>query len=159
MLSIILYVSASAAVWFLLGSDASSLGLLGVVGYAAFAIGWVRANGTRDVRDGVPAHLLDVPPRRVPLFREKLLLFFRVLGAAVPMLLAWRIDSKDRALLGHAIALLGALQILSIASTQAVAVGQKADSPSFPWTAIGRTLLFALVVSIGCWLTFALTSL
>jgi len=149
------FVSASAVVWFLLGPEAPSLGLLGSVGYAAFAIGWVRASGTRDAGEGPTAYALDLPPRRAMSFRARSALFVGLFDAALPLVLAWRIEGKERALLGHAVALLGALQILSISSKLAAIGGQKTDSSGFPWAALGRTLLLAVVVAIGCWLTFS----
>jgi hypothetical protein len=131
------------------------LGLLGSLGYAAFAIGWVRASGTRDADDGKTVYALDLPPRRVISFRARLALYVGLIGAAIPLVLAWRIDGKERALLGHAVALLGALHILSTASKLSMDFGQKAEGAGNLWLVFGRTSILVLLVAIGCWLTFA----
>ena len=144
-------ISASATTWFLLGAEMQSLGILGSLGWAAFAIGWVRASGTYELGGGTGAAVLALAPRREVGWSARLLVGIGVVGALIGLALAWRIEGRERALLGHAIALLGALQVLTISSSAALTVGQKAESPAFPWTALGRTIVLAILVAVGGW--------
>ena len=148
------FITASAIVWFLVDPESLSLGLLGSVGYAAFAVGWVRASGTREVDKDALAYALDLPPRRNMSLRAMVALYGGLVGAIVPLALAFRIEDRQRALLGHAVALLGALHLLSIASKLSIAVGQKAEVSSFSWSVLGRTVLLIVLVGVGGWVTF-----
>jgi hypothetical protein len=149
------FVTASAMVWLLVGSDAPTLGLLGSIGWAAFAIGWVRASGTRELGTEPPAVALELAPRRVIAWPARVVLLVGVLGAAVPSFLAWRIDGRERALLGHAVALLAALQTLSMVSGMTLTLGQDTESPRVSWPLGFRCLVLAGLVAVGTWLTFS----
>jgi hypothetical protein len=149
------FVTASAIVWLLVGPDAPNLGLLGSLGWAAFAVGWVRASGTRELAAERTAVALELAPRRVIAWPARLALVIGVLGAAVPSSLAWGIEGRERSLLAHAVALLAALQTLSMVSGSTLTLGQDPEDLRLSWPLVLRCLLLAALVAIGVWLTLS----
>lgn len=152
--SVACFVSAAVAGWFLLGPDIQAPGLLGALGWAMFAVGWVRASGTQQggeegIEEGPSAVALSLSPRRKMPWTRSLDLGIRLVGVLFVVALAWGIEGRERSLLGHAVAVFSALQILAIAPTPAADIGRKAKSTTFPWLALARTLVVALLVLLG----------
>jgi hypothetical protein len=113
-----LFLGASIGTWAFLSRsiDATHLdpvhGLLGAVGWAAFALVW---GGERAQRDG------DAGAARVlpwPDARRRSALIMAVVGtaAAVPLALAWWVEGTERALFAHAVALAAAVALVARAA-------------------------------------------
>lgn len=153
--SVGVFVAASALVWFVVGAEARSLGWIGSVGWAAFAIGWVRASGTRQPEDMPPATTLELTPRRAPSKTSIAMLALGIGCATVPWLFAWNVEGRERALLAHGLAILGSLHLLSTASDLSASIGQKAERTYSAWSMVARTMVYGGLMALGCWLTFA----
>ena len=110
-----LFLGASVGSWALLSRsiDAAHLdpvhGLLGAVGWAAFAIVWGGERAPRD-RD---ARALPWPDARR---RSALIMAVVATAAAVPMALAWWVEGTERALFAHAVALAAGLALVARAA-------------------------------------------
>ena len=92
-------------------------GLLGAVGWALFAVGWARP---KNVPLGPPepapvAAQPAVPRKRIPR-RSVVVLAVVAVAAAIPMALAWWVESVERALLAHAVSLAAAIALVAFAA-------------------------------------------
>ena len=113
-----LFLGTSLGCWALLSRsiDATHLdpvhGLLGAVGWVAFAIVW---GGERTRRDPpvAPARTLPWPDVRR---RSALIMAVIAAAASVPLALAWWVEATERALLAHAIALAAAIALFARAA-------------------------------------------
>jgi hypothetical protein len=152
-----IFVSASAAIWFLEGARSDNLGPLGSLGWAAFSMGWIRACGERGEQPFSNVEPLALPPRRIVPWAASTAMMASAVAACVPLVLSFQVADAGRALLSHALALLGALQILSGASELATSIGQSASRSNFPWASLARTSGLVILVVIGCWFTFAVS--
>ncbi|MET0596131.1 MAG: hypothetical protein ABW133_25755 [Polyangiaceae bacterium] len=117
-------VATSLGSWVLLARaiDPSHLdpvhGLLGSVGWAAFAVVW------GGERTRVPAP--EPPGRPLPWPRERrrtvLLMSFLATAAAVPIALAWWVQTTERAMLAHAVSLAAGIALIARAADMAAPV-------------------------------------
>ncbi len=154
------FVGTSVACWALLGAERlafmrdPALGVLGALGWAAFAFGWgaVRRLGT--VPEEHPAALRGQPlPARAQLSAQALVASaMGALGAGACVFLAWRIERPAHALFGHLVALAAAAGLLAQAGR--IAVRRAADaSPARPgarFESAGFALaMLGLVLVIG----------
>lgn len=152
-----LFVTASAGVWFLMMPFEVTLGFLGTLGWASFAIGWVRAAETSDIASSSASLRLDLSPRhRLPL-TSWLMLGIGFTGSLTVLALAWYVEGRERSLLGQATAAMGALALMTAASTSATTVGRAAAVRFFTRAQLGRTLLLLGLFALGCWLTLRRT--
>lgn len=149
------FVGCSASVWLLLDPFDASLGFLGSLGWAGFAVGWVRAVETaKDEVAGGAAHRIELLPRHRASVLARLIVGAGLLGAMLLVFLAWQIEGRERALAGHSVAVFGALSLLASASSSASALGRQAVARTFSRMQAGRTIALAGLLALGCWLTF-----
>jgi hypothetical protein len=91
-------------------------GLLGSVGWGLFAVSWA---GQKKNVTGAPAHPKEpdaaAAPRQTVPRRVTLILGAVALSASIPMVLAWWVESLERALLAHAISLAAAIALVAFA--------------------------------------------
>jgi hypothetical protein len=152
-----LFVLSSSAVWFLIAPFEASLGFLGSLGWASFAIGWVRAAGTGEDMSGGAARRIELPARQRMPALSWVMLGIGLAGALSALILAWNIEGRERSLLGQAVAVIGALALITAASSFASAVGPKAAARTFSNGQLARTLVLLGLFALGCWLTFSRT--
>jgi hypothetical protein len=155
--AVAVFVMSSASVWFLLAPFEASLGFLGSLGWASFAIGWVRAAETGDLTNGTAAHRLDLLPRHSMPKLSWIALAVSLAGALAALGLAWNIEGRERSLLGQAVAVIGALSLMTAAAASVFGVGRQAAARSFSRGQLGRTLVLVALFVFGCWLTFLRT--
>jgi len=155
--AVAIFTTASACVWFLIQPVEVVLGFLGSLGWASFAIGWVRAAETGEVATSVAARRLDLLPRHQMPALAWIAIGVSVLGSVVVLGLAWTIEGRERSLLGHAVAVLGALSLMAAAATASSVIGRKAAVRPFSRGQLGRTLALMALFALGCWLTFLRT--
>lgn len=148
------FVGGSALVWLLIEPFEASLGLLGSIGWASFAVGWVRAAATREDLDASAARAIELAPRHRFSVLASLFVGVALLGAVALVFLAFRIEGRERALLGQAVAVMGTLSLLTIAASSAATFGRKAVARSFSAAQLGRTLALVGLLLLGCWLTY-----
>jgi hypothetical protein len=89
-------------------------GVLGSFGWGLFALSWAR----QDRSVALPAVETDpipVPRQRLP-WRVPFILALVSLAAALPMILAWWVKGLERALVAHAVALAGAIALVTYAA-------------------------------------------
>jgi hypothetical protein len=155
-IAVALFVSCSASVWFLTAPLEVSFGFLGSIGWASFAIGWVRAAETVGDERTEGAHRVDLLPRH----RASAITWMRPgigLGFSLGVLgLAWTIEGRERALLGQTVAAVAALSVMSAASAASSTVGRQAVAQVFSRKQLGRGLLLAGLFAAGIWMTFFL---
>jgi hypothetical protein len=152
-----LFVMSSASVWFLIAPLEVSLGFLGSLGWASFAIGWVRAAGTGEDVSSEAAHRIELAPRQSTSVLSWVMLGIGAAGALGALVLAWNIEGRERSLLGQAVAVVGALALMTAASSFASAVGPKAAARTFSKGQLARTLVLLGLFILGCWLTISRT--
>ncbi len=129
------FVGCCLLAWALLGADRltfvrdPALGLLGALGWAAFAFGWGAVRRLGSVPEEHPAALRGQPlPARSQLSRLALVASaIGALGAGACVYLAWRVERPAHALFGHLVALAAAAGLLEQAGRLAV---RRADSVS-----------------------------
>jgi hypothetical protein len=123
IIGIWVFVGSCVTAWALVGSPVQPAqldpvqGLLGAVGWALFAIGWA---GQKKIAPG-PVELAPVASQpavpRKKLSRASIFALSAVaLFAAVPMALAWWVESVERALLAHAVSLAAAIALVAFAA-------------------------------------------
>jgi hypothetical protein len=126
------FVACCALTWILLGSYLSVERIeplraaLGGVGWVLFAFGWGSPREHANIPEDDPRALPGEPltPRgRLPA-GSGVLLSIATAGAAVPLLLAWRVARTPHALLAHAAAVAAAIALVSAAAEVAVRRGQ-----------------------------------
>jgi hypothetical protein len=157
------FVAASLASWMLLSRaiDPSHLdplhGALGSLGWAAFAVVW---GGQRSI----PA-LSEIAPRQVPWSkaRRRTLLVMSIVGtaAAVPIALAWWVQSVERALLAHAVSLAAGIALI-VRAADVAAPPKKESGPRLAQDRPKRRLMNAawpLAILTGLALTGAVLGL
>jgi hypothetical protein len=128
-----LFVACSLAVWALLARTVGPtqldpvLGVLGSVGWATFAVVW---GGERPQPDTLPA---PARPTRWPAARRRTTLIMLVVAtaAAIPIALAWWVQTTERALLAHAVSLAAGIALVARAADLA-APGQREAGPRPP---------------------------
>ena len=86
-------------------------GALGSLGWALFAISWAGERTTTVTT----ADQAERPPRAVPRAATIVLTIVAV-AASVPMVLAWSVESLERALLAHAVSLAAAIALVAFAA-------------------------------------------
>ncbi|HWO08279.1 MAG TPA: hypothetical protein VNN80_02335 [Polyangiaceae bacterium] len=151
-LGVLGFVGASAAAWGALDAAIRPPQLdtvraaLGALAWGLFALGWGTFPGrTRLPEDDPHAVLTGRLPPRARLPRAVTFGFAALLAAALALpLLAWRVERPGVALLGHAVALAGAVALLGVGSHVLLAPkGLARSSPSRLW--IGVLLLWLLL--------------
>lgn len=153
-IAVAVFLGASALVWFLIEPFEASLGLLGSIGWASFAVGWIRAAATREELDVSAARAIELAPRHPFSVLAGVFVGVALIGAVVLVFLAFRIEGRERALLGQAVAVMGTLSLLTIAASSSATFGRKAAARSFSAAQLGRTLALAGLLLLGCWLTY-----
>lgn len=148
------FIVASACVWFLIAPFEVSLGFLGSLGWASFAIGWVRAAETGEFTNGAAAHRLDLLPRHPMPALCWVATGIGLAGALAALGLAWNIEGRERSLLGQAVAVIGALSLMTAGTAATSTVGRQAAARPFSQGQLGRTLALVALFVFGCWLTF-----
>jgi len=123
IIGIWIFLGSSVAAWALVGSPVqpSQLdpvqGLLGAVGWALFAVGWA---GQKKVPLGpaepAPVAVQPAVPRKKIPRRSVVVLGVVAIAAAIPMALAWWVESVERALLAHAVSLAAAIALVAFAA-------------------------------------------
>ena len=113
-----LFVACSLGAWAMLGRFIATAhldpvhGLLGAVGWAAFAIVWGGERPALDPPDS-PARSLPWPDTRR---RAALIVGAVAAAAAIPIALAWWVQSTERALLAHAVSLAAGIALIAHAA-------------------------------------------
>jgi hypothetical protein len=148
------FVASAAAVWFLIAPFEATLGWLGSIGWASFAIGWVRAVETDEDMVGAAARRIDLMPRHRTSTLPRITLGIAVAGSLCALALAWNAEGRERALLAQGVAVVGALSLVTAASASAEVVGRQAAARKLSTAQIGRSLILAGLLVFGCWLTF-----
>jgi hypothetical protein len=112
-----LFVGCSVGAWTLLARALAPAhldpvhGLLGSVGWAAFAIVW---GGDRATRERTPAPTLS-PPWPEARRHTAVIMAVVATAAAIPVALAWWVENNERALLAHAVSLAAGIALLACA--------------------------------------------
>ena len=149
-----LFVGCSVAAWTLLARALAPShldpvhGVLGSVGWAAFAIVW---GGDRAAPEAPTAPTPSLPwshARR----RTAVVMAVVASAAAIPIALAWWVENNERALLAHAVSLAAGLALLACAVDLA-SPGPREPGPRHPIERPQRRLLSA------AWPLAALTGL
>src|SRR5689334_18358366 len=110
-----LFVGCSVGAWTLLGRSIAPThldpvhGMLGSVGWAAFAIVWGGERAPPDVAPSPRAALPWSEARR----RTARVMTVVATAAAIPMALAWWVEGAERALLAHAVSLAAGIALLA----------------------------------------------
>jgi hypothetical protein len=116
------FLASCMGAWALVSSSIAPLqldpvqGLLGSLGWGFFAVSW--AGQTRDVPEPRPDPAQPdarVAPRQTVPRSVTHILGAVALAASIPMVLAWWVQSLERALLAHAIALAVAIALVAFA--------------------------------------------
>ncbi|HEY5956585.1 MAG TPA: hypothetical protein VIV60_08535 [Polyangiaceae bacterium] len=150
-----LFCTASTCVWLLLGTIEVNLGILGTLGWATFAVGWVRAAETRPLRLESTALRVSMQPRHRLPWSSWMVLGLGLVGALCALTLAWTTEgSRERQLLTHAIAVLGALWLLTAASTGAASLGRQAAERAATASQFRRAAVLFTLMGLGIWLSF-----
>lgn len=126
---------------------------LGAAGWALFAFGWGTVRTVGSVPEEDP-HAIGGPPlpARSELPRGTLIVFtLGLLGALVPLMLAWRVLRPGHALLAHAVAVTCAIATVTAAAKIALARGswQELTPPRARLTAATRPLALVTVLLAG----------
>jgi hypothetical protein len=126
----------------------------GAVGWALFALGWGTVRTVGHVPEQDPHAIAGAPlPTRGQLPRATLIVFsIGLIGAAFPLLLAWRVVRPGHALLAHAAAIACAVAVVTSAAKLALARGswQPLSPPRLRLLAASRPLaLVTLLLAAG----------
>jgi hypothetical protein len=129
-----LFLGTSLATWLVLSRSLAPThldpvhGVLGAVGWAAFAIVWGGQRPAADTTE-TPARM---PPW--PQARRRTALIMSLVGAAVsvPMAFAWWVQNTERALLAHAVSLAAAIALVAQAADLAAPAPREAGPPPAP---------------------------
>ncbi|HKQ71313.1 MAG TPA: hypothetical protein VJT73_18345 [Polyangiaceae bacterium] len=89
-------------------------GLLGSLGWALFAMGWADVPTSPITEPSSHPLTSRVPRQRIPR-TVAAVLFVVALAAALPLVLAWWVESLERAVLAHVVALAAAIAIIALA--------------------------------------------
>jgi hypothetical protein len=126
------FAGLSTASWLLLGGLVGADRLeptraaLGAFGWVLFAFSWGAAREPRDVPEDDPHAVLGDPlsPRSELPAGASLVLSIATIGAAVPLLLAFRVSRTYHALLGHAVAIGSAVALVTVSADIATRRGR-----------------------------------
>ncbi len=115
-----IFVGSCLGAWALLENKISPSrldpvqGVLGSVGWGLYAISWAGKRAMpRSAAAGAPA-INPVRPRQKITVKGTIVLTLITAAAAVPMILAWWVESIERSLLAHAIGLAAAIALVTI---------------------------------------------
>lgn len=126
---------------------------LGAAGWALFAFGWGTVRTLGSVPEEDPNAIAGAPlPARSELPRATLVVFgLGLVGALVPLVLAWRVLRPGHALLAHAAAITAAIATVSAAAKIALARGawQPVSPPRARLMAATRPLALVSVLLVG----------
>jgi hypothetical protein len=105
---------------------------LGAVGWALFALGWGTVRTVGHVPEEDPNAIVGAPlPARGRLPRATVFVFsIGLLGATLPLLLAWRVTRAGHSLLAHAVAITCAVALVTTAAKIAIVRGSWQPQPS-----------------------------
>jgi hypothetical protein len=103
-------------------------GVLGAVGWGAFAIVWGGQRPAPETSD-VPTRAMAWPEARR---RTALIMSVVAVTAALPMAFAWWIQNAERALLGHAVSLAAAIALVAFGADVASPIPREAGPPPLP---------------------------
>jgi hypothetical protein len=129
-----LFVGTSLGSWIILARSIAPThldpvhGMLGAVGWAAFAIVWGGQRSAPEISE-VPTRAMAWPAARR---RTALIMSVVAVGAALPMALAWWIQNTERALLGHAVSLAAAIALVAFGADLASPTPREAGPPALP---------------------------
>jgi len=133
-----LFLGTSLGTWIMLARSIAPTnfdpvhGMLGAVGWAAFAIVW---GGQRAAPDAVDARTEgSARPLPWPETRRRTALVMALIGvaASLPMALAWWVQNTERALLAHAVSLAAAIALVAQAADVASPTPREAGPPPLP---------------------------
>ena len=126
------FVGASCLCWVLLG-DAIEIGrlepvraALGALAWGLFGLGWGAVRDVGHVPEKNPRALgdRDLKPRSQLPPGAVFVVALSVLGALMPLLLAWRVTRPEHAILAHGAALLAAIATLGVGARVAIERGR-----------------------------------
>jgi hypothetical protein len=127
----------SLLTWLLLGAGLLQnpgdplLSALGAVGFTLYALGWgsLRRRGVvpEDGPNVIPGPPLQ--PRARPHPSVPLVFGVILVGALIPMFLAFRVTDPGRGLLAHASAILAAILTITVGSRVALGLGRRSSLP------------------------------
>ncbi len=125
----------------------------GAIGWALFAFGWGSARKLGHVPEDDPNAIIDKPlePRTALPRGTLIILLIGMLGALVPLLLAWRVRREDHALLAHAVSFVAAIALVSASAKLALARGTGSERRPADrlGSSSGAFMLLALALAIG----------
>lgn len=156
------FVGLCGLAWLLLGPVLSVERIepvrsaFGSIGWALFAFGWGAVRNPGAVPEDHPRAIAAEPlkPRGKLARTTSPTLIAALLGATIPMLLAWQVVRPRHALLAHAAALAAAIALVTVGAEVAVAQGkwrggrrpsQRLASAAVPLTALAVLGLVGLV--------------
>ena len=127
------FVGFSVLAWWQLGAAVAPDRLdpvraaLGAAGWLLYAFGWGKMRGRGHVPEEDPNVLEGAPlPARTRVPRSAwFIAILSGLAALVPVVLAWRVERPDHAILAHAIALAAGVAVVSSGASLALAFGQE----------------------------------
>jgi hypothetical protein len=149
------FVGFSVISWALLGALVSvdrlepTRAALGAFGWVLFAFSWGAPRKPREVPEDDPRALPGdpLPPRGELPRGASWVLAIATLGAALPLLFAWRVTRSSHALLGHAVAIVSAIALVTSGAEIAVRRGRWiAVEPPFQRIAQAAVPLFVLAM-------------
>jgi hypothetical protein len=149
------FVGLSVLSWALLGALVSvdrlepTRAALGAFGWVLFAFSWGAPREPAEVPEDDPRALPGEPlPPRGHLPRgASWVLAIATLGAALPLLLAWRVTRSSHALLGHAVAIVCAIALVTSGAEIAVRRGRWSPvDPPLRRVAQAAVPLFVLII-------------
>jgi hypothetical protein len=129
-----LFLGASLATWIMLARSIAPThldpvhGVLGAVGWAAFAIVWGGERAPPDTSEA-PAR---APPWTDARRRTTLVMSLVAVAASLPMAFAWWVQNTERALLAHAVSLAAAIALVAQAAELASPAPREAGPPPLP---------------------------
>jgi hypothetical protein len=161
-----LFLACSLGAWAMLARSIAPThldpvhGVLGSVGWAAFAIVWGGERPAPEEPDAPPAPLRPLP---WPDARRKttLIMALVAVAASIPMALAWWVESTERALLAHAVSLAAGIALVACAADLAAPTPRE-SAPRLPEARPKRRLAGAawpLATLVGLALAGALVAL
>lgn len=159
------FVGACVVTWLLLDSAISVQRLepvraaLGGVAWALFALGWGAVRRTENVPEDDPRAIVGdaLEPRNTMPRSAVPVLSVAVLGALVPVFLAWRVDRPNHALFAHAAALACAIAVVATGARIALERGRykphsssraRLNAAARPLAALALTVTVGLIIRI-----------
>ncbi|MEZ4225859.1 MAG: hypothetical protein R3B13_33235 [Polyangiaceae bacterium] len=128
---VFLYLALCTVTWLLASEELDPVRLepiraaSGAIGWALFAFGWGSSRKVEHVPEDDP-NAIDGPalqPRAALPRGSWVMLLLGLIGALVPILLAWRVRREDHAILAHAVSFVAAVALVSTSAKIALIRG------------------------------------